>query len=236
MPSFFFLFFFCRCSKTWWLPSMWMTVGRSPWRSGWRGGWTTCLCWSCSGWRWQHVWLVLAAERLRWMFAFSFCCFSFQSSPHISRFRSGTASISGGWSTLTSPPTAACVRTCCWASANRDSAAPVRAPGRQQGAAVYSTQMPLWNELSPKINFSSSGCKYTVHNQCANKNPEPCARTFVKSKKEIGVSASTQHLNFYYLFLFTLIWVHFLEPYQWSNTVGLTTTVVDFLCGSCWFS
>lgn len=119
---------------------MWMTVGRSPWKSGWRGGWTTCLCWSCSGWRWQHVWLVLAAERLRWMFAFSFCCFSFQSSPHISRFRSGTASISGGWSTLTSPPTAACVRTCCWASANRDSAAPVRAPVCQQEAVVYYTQ------------------------------------------------------------------------------------------------
>ncbi|XP_049894537.1 diacylglycerol kinase, alpha b isoform X2 [Epinephelus moara] len=32
-------------------------------------------------------------------------------------------------------------------------------------------------------------CKYTVHNQCANKNPDPCARTFVKSKKEIGVAA-----------------------------------------------
>ncbi|XP_075997440.1 diacylglycerol kinase, alpha b [Genypterus blacodes] len=32
-------------------------------------------------------------------------------------------------------------------------------------------------------------CKYTVHNQCANKNPEPCARTFVKTKKEIGVPA-----------------------------------------------
>uniref|UniRef100_A0A671YPC1 Diacylglycerol kinase n=1 Tax=Sparus aurata TaxID=8175 RepID=A0A671YPC1_SPAAU len=30
-------------------------------------------------------------------------------------------------------------------------------------------------------------CKYTVHSQCANKNPEACARTFVKSKKEIGV-------------------------------------------------
>ncbi|XP_070759610.1 diacylglycerol kinase, alpha b [Enoplosus armatus] len=32
-------------------------------------------------------------------------------------------------------------------------------------------------------------CKYTVHSQCANKNPEPCARTFVKSKKEIDVAA-----------------------------------------------
>uniref|UniRef100_UPI0037E76AF2 diacylglycerol kinase, alpha b isoform X1 n=1 Tax=Semicossyphus pulcher TaxID=241346 RepID=UPI0037E76AF2 len=32
-------------------------------------------------------------------------------------------------------------------------------------------------------------CKYTVHSQCANKNPEPCARTFVKSKKEIGVAS-----------------------------------------------
>uniref|UniRef100_A0A8C6V3W0 Diacylglycerol kinase n=1 Tax=Neogobius melanostomus TaxID=47308 RepID=A0A8C6V3W0_9GOBI len=35
-------------------------------------------------------------------------------------------------------------------------------------------------------------CKYTVHNQCANKNPEPCARTFVKSKEEIGV----RHTNY----------------------------------------
>ncbi|XP_034544024.1 diacylglycerol kinase, alpha b [Notolabrus celidotus] len=32
-------------------------------------------------------------------------------------------------------------------------------------------------------------CKYTVHSQCANKNPEPCARTFVKSKKDIGVAS-----------------------------------------------
>ncbi|XP_060925806.1 diacylglycerol kinase, alpha b isoform X3 [Limanda limanda] len=32
-------------------------------------------------------------------------------------------------------------------------------------------------------------CKYTVHNQCANRNPAPCAGTFVKSKKEIGVAA-----------------------------------------------
>ncbi|XP_070815612.1 diacylglycerol kinase, alpha b [Chaetodon trifascialis] len=32
-------------------------------------------------------------------------------------------------------------------------------------------------------------CKYTVHNQCANKSPEACARTFVKSKKEISVAA-----------------------------------------------
>ncbi|KAM6979542.1 diacylglycerol kinase, alpha b [Aplochiton taeniatus] len=30
-------------------------------------------------------------------------------------------------------------------------------------------------------------CKYTVHGRCANKNPDPCARTFVKFKKEIGV-------------------------------------------------
>uniref|UniRef100_A0A3Q3VTV6 Diacylglycerol kinase n=1 Tax=Mola mola TaxID=94237 RepID=A0A3Q3VTV6_MOLML len=32
-------------------------------------------------------------------------------------------------------------------------------------------------------------CKYTVHSRCANKNPEPCTRTFVKSKNEIGVAA-----------------------------------------------
>lgn len=43
------------------------------------------------------------------------------------------------------------------------------------------------NSIYSNICFSS-GCKYTVHSQCANKNPEPCARTFVKSKKEIDVS------------------------------------------------
>ncbi|KAM8867650.1 diacylglycerol kinase alpha-like [Synchiropus picturatus] len=32
-------------------------------------------------------------------------------------------------------------------------------------------------------------CKYTVHSHCANKNPDPCARTFVKSKDEIHVAA-----------------------------------------------
>uniref|UniRef100_A0A3Q0SAJ1 Diacylglycerol kinase n=1 Tax=Amphilophus citrinellus TaxID=61819 RepID=A0A3Q0SAJ1_AMPCI len=31
-------------------------------------------------------------------------------------------------------------------------------------------------------------CKYTVHGRCANKNPAPCTRTYVKLKKEIGVS------------------------------------------------
>lgn len=36
--------------------------------------------------------------------------------------------------------------------------------------------------------LSPSVCKYTVHGHCANKNPGPCACTFVKSKKQIGVS------------------------------------------------
>uniref|UniRef100_A0A8D3CIR8 Diacylglycerol kinase n=1 Tax=Scophthalmus maximus TaxID=52904 RepID=A0A8D3CIR8_SCOMX len=32
-------------------------------------------------------------------------------------------------------------------------------------------------------------CMYTVHGRCANKNPAPCTRTYVKSKKETGVMA-----------------------------------------------
>uniref|UniRef100_A0A8D3DY94 Diacylglycerol kinase n=1 Tax=Scophthalmus maximus TaxID=52904 RepID=A0A8D3DY94_SCOMX len=32
-------------------------------------------------------------------------------------------------------------------------------------------------------------CMYTVHGRCANKNPAPCTRTYVKSKKETGVPA-----------------------------------------------
>ncbi|KAL6483112.1 hypothetical protein MHYP_G00079840 [Metynnis hypsauchen] len=32
-------------------------------------------------------------------------------------------------------------------------------------------------------------CKYTVHGRCANRNPAPCTRTYVKSKKDIGISA-----------------------------------------------
>ncbi|KAG9269816.1 diacylglycerol kinase alpha-like [Astyanax mexicanus] len=31
-------------------------------------------------------------------------------------------------------------------------------------------------------------CKYTVHGRCANRNPDPCTRTYVMSKKDIGVS------------------------------------------------
>uniref|UniRef100_A0A8C1T2N7 Diacylglycerol kinase n=1 Tax=Cyprinus carpio TaxID=7962 RepID=A0A8C1T2N7_CYPCA len=31
-------------------------------------------------------------------------------------------------------------------------------------------------------------CKYTVHGRCANKNPAPCTRTYVMSKKETGIN------------------------------------------------
>uniref|UniRef100_A0A4W4ECD2 Diacylglycerol kinase n=1 Tax=Electrophorus electricus TaxID=8005 RepID=A0A4W4ECD2_ELEEL len=32
-------------------------------------------------------------------------------------------------------------------------------------------------------------CMYTVHGRCANRNPAPCIRTYVKSKKDAGISA-----------------------------------------------
>ncbi|XP_049437279.1 diacylglycerol kinase, alpha a isoform X1 [Epinephelus fuscoguttatus] len=32
-------------------------------------------------------------------------------------------------------------------------------------------------------------CKYTVHGRCANRNPAPCTRTYVMSKKETGIPA-----------------------------------------------
>uniref|UniRef100_A0AAX7SH44 Diacylglycerol kinase n=1 Tax=Astatotilapia calliptera TaxID=8154 RepID=A0AAX7SH44_ASTCA len=38
-----------------------------------------------------------------------------------------------------------------------------------------------------KQGLCCTSCKYTVHGRCANKNPAPCARTYVKSKKEIGI-------------------------------------------------
>lgn len=40
-----------RCSKTWWRPLMWMTVGPSLWRNGWKEAWTTCLYLSSLDWR-----------------------------------------------------------------------------------------------------------------------------------------------------------------------------------------
>lgn len=108
------------------------------------------------------------------------------------------------------------MRACCSASGSRASAAPVRTHSHRQGAAMHFTKsandlagqtfsspfvllfatalfLLVLNGLSqthPNVCLSP-GCKYTVHSQCANKNPEPCARTFVKSKKEIGVSTRT---------------------------------------------
>lgn len=57
--------------------------------------------------------------------------------------------------------------------------------------------------LSHPLHFLLLGCKYIVHSQCANKNPEPCARTFVKSKQEIGVR------NTMIAFNFPLVYVYF---------------------------
>lgn len=58
-------------------------------------------------------------------------------------------------------------------------------------------------KLSHPLHFLLLGCKYIVHSQCANKNPEPCASTFVKSKQEIGVR------NTMIAFNFPLVYVYF---------------------------
>lgn len=47
--------------------------------------------------------------------------------------------------------------------------------------------------VSLTIFFFCTGCKYTVHGRCANRNPAPCARTYVKSKKETGVCFGLHH-------------------------------------------
>ncbi|KAL6464760.1 hypothetical protein MHYP_G00270770 [Metynnis hypsauchen] len=39
-----------------------------------------------------------------------------------------------------------------------------------------------------KQGLSCNVCKCTVHSHCANKNPPPCAATFVKSKDELGIA------------------------------------------------
>lgn len=64
--------------------------------------------------------------------------------PH--RWRRGMGSIFGGWSTLTSRPIVVCVRACCLASESRDSAAPVRAQSRHQGAAAPITHTAPGNQ------------------------------------------------------------------------------------------
>lgn len=154
-------------------------------------------------------------------------CFSFVSNFASSssflthRWLRKTASTSGGWNISTNPPTAACVRTCCSASASKDSTATVRARSCQQGAVkllqvflpacwcvrVFSVSSSLVCLLLLLLFFYLVGCAYTVHNQCANKNPEPCARTFVKTKEEIGVRNTN-------LTLFPLqpVWFYFCFP------------------------
>lgn len=138
----------------------------------------------------------------------------------------------GWWSILTGQPTAACVRACCSALESRDSAATVRAHSRQQGEATLlihytcaggDMRFTLYQYTLHFVSVSAvsyvkygkcltlnpptpPGCKYIVHSQCANKDPEPCARTFVKSKQEIGVRNTI--IAFHFLFL-SLVCLYF---------------------------
>lgn len=47
---------------------------------------------------------------------------------------------------------------------------------------IYINVNNIW-----QLGYLCAGCKYTVHGRCANRNPAPCTRTYVKSKKETGV-------------------------------------------------
>lgn len=47
--------------------------------------------------------------------------------------------------------------------------------------------MHIHVNITCEMGYLCAGCKYTVHGRCANKNPAPCTRTYVMSKKETGV-------------------------------------------------